>query len=448
MLSTRFAFEHIIQPISPEVFFREYWEKRPLHISRGKPGYYSELFSGNDVDTLLQFCKPKYPRVEIGKNNKRGYSLEVLEQMETTSVHDYGVPNSYNLYNTYTQGDTLVIYKLEEYWKPLAELCRAFEQYFSCLANAALFLTPKHAQGFPMHFDATDAFILQAEGSKVWRIYNASPYLALGKDDQPYLADNLPAPEQELCLQAGDLLYVPRGCVHEVLTTDAPSLHITVDTKLFTWVDFITHALASVSKNFVPFHKALPVGFLNQHQSVPFLQEHLTELLEYLRQHANAEEAVTQLARDMIDKMSPLPDGHFSQLDHLDQISLSSVVAKRQGMVCRVFKQPEIAFHFMGDLQGEKQVSIQFPGNEVTGPAWLEPAFRFIANTETFVVQALPDSLSHNSKLVLVRRLIREGLLKVVSANNGEVPAAQGETCSTAGGISRLMPALFAPEIP
>jgi len=169
-----------------------------------------------------------------------------------------------------------------------------------------------------------------------------------------------------------------------------------MESELFTWVDFITHALGSVSKNFVPFHKALPVGFLNQPQSGPSLQEHLTELLEYLRQHADAEEAVTQLARDMIDKMSPLPDGHFSQLNHLDQINLSSVVAKRPGMVCRVFKQPEISFHFMGDLQGESQVSIQFPGNEVTGPAWLEPVLRFIADTETFVVQALPDTLSHN----------------------------------------------------
>jgi ribosomal protein L16 Arg81 hydroxylase len=280
MLSTRFTFEEIIQPISPEVFFREYWEQRPLHISRSKPGYYSELFSAHDIDTLLQFGKPKYPRVKIGKNHQRGYSLEVLEKMETTSVHNYGVPNSYNLYNTYTQGDTLVIYRLEEYWKPLAELCRAFEQYFSCLANAALFFTPKQAQGFPMHFDATDAFILQAEGSKVWRIYNSSPYLALGKDDQPSLAENLPAPEQELCLQAGDLLYIPRGCVHGVLTTDVSSLHITVDTKLFTWVDFITHALAAVSKHFVPFHKALPVGFLNQDQSVLSLQEQLTELLD------------------------------------------------------------------------------------------------------------------------------------------------------------------------
>ena len=359
--------------------------------------------------------------------------------MDTTSVHDYGVPNTHYLYNTYTQGDTLVIYRLEEYWKPLAEFCRAFEQYFSCLANAVLFLTPQHAQGFPLHFDLGDMFILQAEGSKVWRIYNSSPYLSLGEDDQPGIVENLPAPEQELRLEAGDLLYIPRGCMHEVLTADAPSLHISIGTKLFTWADLITHALTSVSKHFVPFHRALPVGFLNQPRPGPSLQEPLTTLLDYLRRHANAEEAVTQLARELIDKMAPLPDGHFGQLDQLDQINLDSVVAKRQGMVCRVFKQPEMPLHFAGYLQVEDQVSIQFPGNEVKGPGWLEPAFRFIDATETFVVKALPDSLSDHSKVTLVRRLIREGLLKVVRVHQAEVPATQDDVSRTTDGPSHVV---------
>lgn len=100
MRSTPLAFEHLIEPISPAVFFREYWEQRPLHIARDKPGYDAELFSVHDVDTVLQCCKPKYPRVKIGKNQKRGYSLEVLEHMDTMSVHDYGVPNAHNLYKT------------------------------------------------------------------------------------------------------------------------------------------------------------------------------------------------------------------------------------------------------------------------------------------------------------------------------------------------------------
>lgn len=106
-------------------------------------------------------------------------------------------------------------------------------------------------------------------------------------------------------------------------------------------------------------------------------------------------------------------------------VNLNSIVAKRQGMVCWIFRQDEIPIHFAGYPQGGDYISIQFPGNEVRGPGWLEPAYRFIAETETFAVKDLPDSLSDNAKLVLVRRLIREGLLRVVSASNDEAIATE-----------------------
>lgn len=411
MSNPRFKFEQLIQPFSPSDFFHQYWEQQPLLISRNNSDYYSGLFSIKDIDTLLQFSKPKYPRVKLGKNKIGGFSLEVLEGMDTSSIHEYGVPNLHRLYNTYSQGDTLVLYRVENYWKPLAQVCRSLEKLFSYRVGAALFLTPRNAQGFPPHFDPDDMFILQVEGSKMWRIYNSLPSLSVEEKYQPCL-QNLPAPEQEICLKAGDLLYVPRGCVHEVLTTDSPSLHLSIGVQVYTWADLISSALASISKQTLPFHKALPVGFLNQNQQAPSLQGHLVELLEYLSQNAKAEEAVGQLARSFIEKMQPLPDGHFSQLDQLSEVSLNSVVTKRQGMVCWIFK-------------AEDQVSIQFPGNVVKSPVWVEPALRFIAETETFAVRALPDALSDNSKLVLVRRLIREGLLKVVSVNNHAVTNSQ-----------------------
>jgi ribosomal protein L16 Arg81 hydroxylase len=430
MLNSQLNFEQLIQPIGLDVFFSQYWEQKPLHISRNNPDYYSGLFSVKDIDALIQFSKPKYPRVKLGKTNKRGFSLEVLEGMETISVQDYGVPTLQRLYDAYTQEDTLVIYRLEEYWEPLAHFCRALEQYFSCLSNASLFLTPQNAQGFPPHFDPGDMLILQVEGSKVWRIYNSAPALISSEDDLSSILRNLPAPDREIYLEAGDLLYIPRGCVHEVLTTNEPSLHLSIAIIAFTWADLIAKALISVGKQNASFHKALPVGFLNQHQPAPSLQTQLTELLEYLSQHANAEAAVSQLARSFIDGMKSLPDGHFTQLQKLDLVNLNSIVSKRQGMFCWIFKQAEMPSHFAGYLQGGDYVSMQFPGNEVRGPSWLEPAYRFIAEAKTFAVKELPDSLSDNAKLVLVRRLIREGLLRVVSVNDKEIESEFTDTIS------------------
>jgi ribosomal protein L16 Arg81 hydroxylase len=406
MLNPHFEFEQLIHPISLDTFFSQYWEKRPLHISRKNPHYYSGLLSVKDIDTLLQFAKPKYPRVKLGRN-KGGFSLDLLAGMETTSIQDYGVPSIQRLYDHYSKGDTLVIYKLEEYWQPLAKLCRDLAAWFSFPISSTLFLTPQNAQGFLPHFDHVDIFILQVEGSKLWRIYNTSPYLSVDEKYQPLVSGDLPAPEQEIYLEPGDFLYVPRGCIHEVLTTDSPSLHVAVDAYVVTWQDLISSALANISKQTSPFHQALPVGFLNRNPLLPSLQSHLTQLLDYLSQNANAENAVTQLAQNFIGKMQPLPDGHFSQLGQLEHVNPHTVVAKRSGMICTVFTEAD-------------QACIQFPGNKVKGPSWLESAFRFIAETETFSIQALPDNLSQNSKLVLIRRLIRDGLLRVVSLNQNE----------------------------
>ena len=56
-------------------------------------------------------------------------------------------------------------------------------------------------------------------------------------------------------------------------------------------------------------------------------------------------------------------------------------------------------------------VQIAFPGNRMKGPVDIETAFRFIADSqEAFPVRALPAILSDESKLVLSRRAIREGL--------------------------------------
>ena len=41
----------------------------------------------------------------------------------------------------------------------------------------------------------------------------------------------------------GDTLYLPRGWLHEALTSDTDSLHITVGVNVYTWLDALRAAL-------------------------------------------------------------------------------------------------------------------------------------------------------------------------------------------------------------
>jgi hypothetical protein len=51
------CFSWMIGPTEPQDFYTSYWEKKPLHIKRGDPTYYKDVFSckGGTVSSLLDF---------------------------------------------------------------------------------------------------------------------------------------------------------------------------------------------------------------------------------------------------------------------------------------------------------------------------------------------------------------------------------------------------------
>jgi hypothetical protein len=96
--------------------------------------------------------------------------------------------------------------------------------------------------------------------------------------------------------------------------------------------------------------------------------------------------------------MPVLPDGVLVRqaLERADQL-----VEKRSGMPCRV------------EVAGEQAV-IQFPGGALVAPARTAEALRFIAGAaRPFRPAELPGPLNEDAKLVLAKRLVKEGLLIV-----------------------------------
>ena len=73
-------------------------------------------------------------------------------------------------------------------------------------------------QGFAPHFDDVEVFILQIEGKKRWRLYEPRnkqeelPRFSSPNFDQSEIGE----PCLDVVLEAGDLLYLPRGTIHQV----------------------------------------------------------------------------------------------------------------------------------------------------------------------------------------------------------------------------------------
>ncbi len=110
------------------------------------------------------------------------------------------------------------------------------------------------------------------------------------------------------------MLYIPRGYVHEALTTDRSSLHLTVGIDTFRWMDLISKALTKIGEQNVSFRKSLPVGFLNDSNIKESLKHQFAQLLEIFSTSPTIDKAIAELSDNFFESMLPLPDGHFLQV--------------------------------------------------------------------------------------------------------------------------------------
>lgn len=102
-------------------------------------------------------------------------------------------------------------------------------------------------QGFAPHYDDVDVFIVHTAGRKRWRVYKPLPGAALPPTPSPDFderRDDIGAPLLDTVLEPGDLLYLPRGTVHQAEALGRePALHVTVSAnQRKTWADLLAAA--------------------------------------------------------------------------------------------------------------------------------------------------------------------------------------------------------------
>ncbi|XP_021257474.1 ribosomal oxygenase 2 isoform X3 [Numida meleagris] len=134
----------------------------------------------------------------------------------------------------------------EELWKIQEKL----ECYFGSLVGSNVYITPQGSQGLPPHYDDVEVFILQLEGEKHWRLYKPTVHLA--REYNVESEDRIGNPTHEFVLKPGDLLYFPRGTIHQADTPPgiSYSTHVTISTyQNNSWGDFLLDAIPGLVFN-------------------------------------------------------------------------------------------------------------------------------------------------------------------------------------------------------
>ncbi|KAF4523338.1 hypothetical protein B566_EDAN013523 [Ephemera danica] len=228
----------IIHPVSIEDFFSATWEKRPLHIAREHLKYYEALPNTEILDTMLRKNKMLF-----GKN----VDITSYTNGERKTMNPEGRASPMEVWDFYKKGCSVRILNPQTFNVKIWTLNSMLQEYFGCFVGANIYLTPPGTQGFAPHYDDIEAFVLQLEGKKHWRLY--SPRCE--EEQLPrYSSDNLSEedigdPIMDVVLEAGDLLYFPRGTIHQAnALKDSHSLHITISCyQKNTWADLIEMVL-------------------------------------------------------------------------------------------------------------------------------------------------------------------------------------------------------------
>ncbi|GAA52775.1 lysine-specific demethylase NO66 [Clonorchis sinensis] len=252
--------EALLTPISISDFFAKYFEKQPLLIQR-KGSFENQWLTTYEIDTLLRQERVMFTEhLDLAAyEDGRRYTLNPPGQAFPSVVWDH--------YNT---GCSVRLLCPQVFFRNIRERLSLLQEYFGCFIGANVYLTPPGSQGFAPHYDDIEAFVLQLEGTKRWRVYaprDESEKLAC--DPSPnFSQEEIGEPILTATLKPGDVLYFPRGYIHQAETSeDAHSLHLTISTyQKHSWGDFLSKllpiALQSAVETSVEFRKGLPVGFL------------------------------------------------------------------------------------------------------------------------------------------------------------------------------------------
>ena len=336
------------------------------------------------MERLLSSGGLRYPAFRVVKAGSQVPLAEYTTDLSWRPKPFTGTADPERVASAFADGATIVLQALHHNWLPLAKFSRALEAELGHPVQANSYYTPSRSQGFAVHHDTHDVFVLQVDGEKRWLVYD--PVLELPLKHQRWSNElGEPGPVVlDVTLRAGDTLYLPRGWLHEALTSESDSLHITVGVVVYAWIDALRAALDECERD------------LEFRRSVPADGEAEVDLVGLLAERLGSEDVAARMRRRFVERRRPILEGQLAEMRALESIDAETLLERR----------PTVLAQLAG-------TTLVFEGKEVVFPEAARAELEAVAGADgPFCAADLPGELDAEGRLVLVRRLIREGFLR------------------------------------
>jgi bifunctional lysine-specific demethylase and histidyl-hydroxylase NO66 len=363
-----------------QTFLSKVWASR-VHLHRTDPQDLVGLLSLEDADHLLTGSAIRTPSIRLARDGAVLPESSYTRSATLAGKPLTGLVDPRKALRLFDEGATVVFQGLHRYWPPLTRLIAELELELGhpCQANA--YLTPPGSQGFAVHSDSHDVFVFQTAGSKRWEVHT-------------------PDGVEDVLLEPGLSMYLPTGTPHAARAQDTVSLHVTLGINQLTWRGLVERSVRTVLGGVSDEH--LPAGYLDDPGA---LAGELGRRLEAVANHVRGldpETLVQDEVRRFLTGRSPRLPGGLRDVLAVRELDDDTLLRRRPGHPCVLLDQGE----HVEVLLGDRSLSV---------PAWIRPALDQVRSRTELRPADLADRLDPQSRLVLCRRLVREGLLEVVA---------------------------------
>jgi bifunctional lysine-specific demethylase and histidyl-hydroxylase NO66 len=368
-------------------FLDRTWGRHAALYERADRDGFDDLLSLDDVDRILSTTSLRTPSFRLIKAGTPIPESAYTRSGRTGSKPVAGMADPARVFALFADGATIVLQGLHRYWEPVTRFNRALELELGhpCQVNA--YITPPSAQGLALHDDPHDVFVLQAFGRKRWEVH-AAP-------NEP------PRDPLDAHVDPGDCIYMPKGTPHAASTQETLSGHLTVGVHATTWRDAVGEVVTRAQRE-ANLDEPIPGGWTREPEAFAAMLEAKVAALRGALERVDVADVTGARAERFFTNRAPLLRGTLVDQQTLDRLDDGTHLARRPGAVCELRVRDGQVVALLGDRR-------------LTLPDWLEPAMRAIADGDPFAVGDLAPTIpDEGSRAVLCRRLVREGLLRIV----------------------------------
>ncbi len=271
------SFAELLSPVLPQDFWQNHFAQHPLHIPAQPPP------APNNKTQKLQALMPFDALTQL-LHFRSGYAFELIHQLQK---YTFTPPLTTRASQEQVQyllqrGASLVLEKVDQQSEQLGILCDQLSGELECRTGFNLYLSYPNEGAFRLHYDTHDLFVLQLQGAKLWELYGeTTPYPT---ENGRHINEAKPNEQLEsILLQAGDVLYIPKGHWHKAMAQahPHPSLHLTLGLYGPTGLDLLDY-LKQTLESQVSFRAPLyplPWQPTTQTTHLNALAEHLNDFL-------------------------------------------------------------------------------------------------------------------------------------------------------------------------